>query len=151
MIGKCCWAVIAGGMGSMATIHLGAYVRREMRLQASAIGQTKASFRGEYCIFVQGCAWRLNDKDSVVCGWRDSGVTIEAELARLEGSIVSELRLDTQMFDLTARFENGLTLRLFCDQTGSVDSTPNYSIKTPQNLFSVRPRSVLAVEGVNQD
>jgi len=140
LVGQPCLGVIAGtGSGSMMTIELGRPVDRGGPVKNSHISEILRSFRGEYCVFVEGCAWRLDKSDGVVCGWRDMEETIRERMQILAGRKVTAAELLRSGFDLNLVFDGGYILHLFCDLTaGDLD---NYSVRLPSGWYSIQPGS----------
>lgn len=143
-----CWGVIAGtGSGSMITIELGRRIQRDAPVKNDNISEELRNYCGEYCVFVEGCAWRLEDNETIVCGWGEEGATIREKMRCLVGCKLTKVELSNWAFDLTLSFNDRYLLRLFCDQTaGTLD---NYSIRFPSGWYSVRPRSKLAREATD--
>src|ERR1700760_3860825 len=67
LAGLDCWGVIAGsGSGSRVTLHLGKRIKRERPLMNPRLPELVRSHTGEYGLFIENCAWRL-DGDSTLC------------------------------------------------------------------------------------
>lgn len=145
MVGLTCWAVIAGkGNGSMMTLDFGRRVPVYPPLRNERLSNELRQFQGEYCVFVEGCAWRLEGKKRVICGWGEKEIVIEKKVQRLVGCKLTNVEFSNWALDLNLSFDDRYLLRLFCDQTaGTLD---NYSIRFPSGWYSVRPQSKLARE-----
>ena len=125
----------------MMTIELGGPVERGGPVKNNYISETLRNFRGEYCVFVEGCAWRLDQNDAVICGWHEEEKIIRQKMQVLAGQTLLKAELSTSVLDLELLFDGGYVLRLFCDLTeGDLD---NYSIRFPSGWFSVQPQSKL--------
>lgn len=121
----------------MMTIEVGGPIERSGPVRNEKISDTLRNFRGAYCVFVEGCAWRLDQKGTVVCGWRDDEDVIREKIQTLAGHHVQKVELASSVFDLNLSFDHGYVLRLFCDLTaGDLD---NYSIRFPSGWYCVQP------------
>jgi hypothetical protein len=145
-----CWGVIAGtGSGSMVTIELGGRVRRGASVKNENISDELRNYCGEFCVFVEGCAWRVEDNATIVCGWNDDEATIREKMDCLVGCKLTKAELSGWALDLTLSFDERYFLRLFCDRTaGTLD---NYSIRFPSGWYSVRSKSKLSWEATDSN
>jgi hypothetical protein len=141
-VGQTCLGVIAGtGSGSMMTIEIGGPIERSGPVKNDNISDTLRNFRGAYCVFVEGCAWRLDQNGAVVCGWRDDEGVIREKIKTLAGRNIQHVEIASSVFDLNLSFDQGHVLHLFCDLTaGDLD---NYSIRFPTGWYSVQPNGGL--------
>jgi hypothetical protein len=126
----------------MITLHFGGHVPRKRQLQGPDDQELIRSFQGEFCLFVKGCAWRIQDNEKIIGGWAEPEQCIQTETARLVGSIVTQVRCVDESWDLLIEFSGRFVLQLFCDRTlvGEID---NYSLRTPDGWFTVGARSEL--------
>ncbi|UVI32920.1 hypothetical protein [Paenibacillus spongiae] len=110
MIGAAVNEVIAGGSnGSMVVIELD----------------------HNYVLFLY-CCWRMNDADSVLCGWNDQESCL-VRIKELEGDTV--LTVDVGAFyDIVIKFASGRELRVMCDITPGCEDgqEENWSICNKQ-------------------
>lgn len=145
IVGLTCWGAIAGeGTGSMITLDFGERIPIDPPLGNKALSNELRHFRGQYCIFVEGCSWRLEEKETIICSWGEEQNTIGKEVQRLVGCQLTKAELPNWTLDLKLSFDDQYLLYLFCDQTaGTLD---NYSIRFPSGWYSVRPQSKLARE-----
>jgi hypothetical protein len=144
LIGAKCLGVIAGtGSGSMMTVELGKPVKRGGPVKNEYLSDLLRNYRGEYCVFAQGCAWRLDRKQKVVCGWHEEEAVIRRSMSALAGRRLVAIEICNPALDLNLFFSGGYVLRLFCDQTMS--ESDNYAIRFPDCWYSVGPRSELAM------
>ena len=128
----------------MMTIELGGPIERGGSVKNNYISETLRNFRGEYCIFVEGCAWRLDQNGTVVCGWHEDEKIIREKIQVLAKRKLSKAELTSSTFDLNLFFDGGYVLRLFCDLTqGDMD---NYSVRFPSGWYSIQPSSKLTRE-----
>ena len=128
--GKRCWSVLAGsGTGSHFILDLGEKVPRDYRIENPTLTVVQRTFRGELSLFVE-CAWRLDSKSSVICGWGDSNGPNGDLVRGLQlscGRRVTRVSLRHPAQDLEGCFGD-LVLRVFCDQTSPLSHGSNYSI-----------------------
>src|SRR4051794_4918517 len=62
-----CWGVVAGeGTGSHVTLDFGRKIERARPLRNPTLPDSLRHFKGEFGVFIQNCAWRL-DINSIVC------------------------------------------------------------------------------------
>ena len=127
----------------MMTIQLGKPVKRGGPVKNEHLSNLLRNYRGEYCVFVQGCAWRLDRKETVVCGWHEEEAVIRQMMSALAGRRLAAVEICNQALDLNLAFSGGYVLRLFCDQTA--DELDNYAIRFPDRWYSVRARSELSM------
>lgn len=145
MAGLDCWGVVAGaGTGSMITFDFGRHIRIDPPLRNQRISSELRNFHGEYSIFVEGCAWRLEKAEVIVCGSRDDEELIGIELENsLVGAKLMSAKLCNRALDLNLSFHTGYLLRLFCDQTSAPEGLNNYSVRSPLGWITVGPKSEL--------
>jgi len=146
LVGRPCWAVVGGpGNGSTLTIHLGERIPRKRSLSSGNAPSDIHLFQGQYCIFIEGCAWRMQDGESIIGGWSESEEEIGKVAQKLVGSIITKVTSQTNAFDLLIEFSNRYRLDLFCDRT-LLDDLSNYSIRFPEGWFVVNPRGIVKFE-----
>jgi len=149
LIGKKCWAVSGGkGTGSMFKVALGKKVKREFPLKKFPLKNKHLSkhlryFDGEFRLFVQCCAWRLQKKNKVICSSTETQETIGFEIKKLVGHRISQINLLNSALDLSVEFDKMYTLTLFCDQTYEPKPLTNYTVFCPEGSYSVEARSKL--------
>lgn len=143
LVGLTCWGVVAGvGNGSMATLHIGQRINRDPPLDNPNLSDELRRFRGEFCLFVKGCAWRLEDKSRIICASTEPEHQIGLNLGNaLSGTSISEAKLCNWAGDLNVMFSNDCVLRLFCDQTGE-EGIDNYAVRFPSGWIKVGPDAV---------
>lgn len=142
-----CWGLVAGvGNGSMMTIHLGDKIKRDPPLQNQHLPEDLRRFQGEFCVFVQGCAWRLRAKDKLVCSWGDTPIRIGQKTRSLVRKSVTAVETFEPSFDLKLTFGSDHLLELFCDQSSAGDALENYSLRLPTGWFTIGPDSALSRE-----
>ncbi len=146
---KACWAALAGrGTGSAIDIHFGAKVPREVPLTNPTLTDEERRFEGDTSIYIT-CAWRLDSRSSVVCGWLDGGETVEGMVRGLRsvvGHRVEAVDIQRPAWDLKIVFDNGLTLTIFADQTNLIDHDSNYSVFHATKAITVGARSEVRTE-----
>jgi hypothetical protein len=85
-------------------------------------------------------AWRLQQPKRVLCSSTSSSHTNGTRnraLARLTGMKVLSVDLGYPGFDLTLRFQNGYSFKIFCDQNNERDKYENYMLFTSDRIFTV--------------
>jgi hypothetical protein len=141
--GEVCWLALAGnGNGSMVTLHFGEKIERKQNYsdQKETISLSNR-YKGQYCIFIKGCSWRLELEGKMLVSWRDAEEKMTRFLKSLEGLRVSDILVINMMGDLRLAFDTGYILTLFCDQTDGADSMENYSVRIPGEWISFGPGS----------
>lgn len=145
LVGEKCWAVVAGtGTGSVLSLYFGGRVPRQRRLSNPNVSAEAQEFDGEYVLYIE-CAWRLDSEDAVICSWTDDnsrGETMLTGLQNLENETVRACELGHPAHDLTITFENGMALRIFCDQAGD-DGPDNFSFFTGSQASVVGARGTV--------
>ena len=150
LIGQECWSVAVGkGTGSMVTLDFGRKVLRKRRLHNSHLSAEQQVYRGEFWLYLENCAWRVDSESEVICGSTDdneeSGFMVDG-MKKMVGQCVKAYELSFPGLDLVLHFSNSLSLHLFCDQVNLTDDIDNYSFSLPTILYTVGPRSNLFVE-----
>jgi hypothetical protein len=138
LIGLRCWGVVAGlGNGSMVTFHLGGRIARNPALANYHLSDELREYRGEYCIFVKGCAWNLNVGSRTVCRSTDPERKIGAELTgRLTGATITRSAAEESTANLDVEFGEHGFLHLSCQQA-SENGIDNYAIRFPFGWIKV--------------
>lgn len=126
LIGQRAWRV-ALGVGSNLTLEFGVVSER-------------AKPHGEWHLWLQSCAWRLETLKQVVAGSDDPRESLQAAVKILEGLRLNGIELTVPAPDVTFEFENGTLLKLFpFNFSGDFD---DWSLYTPDG-------SVLIFGGAN--
>jgi hypothetical protein len=146
-----CWNVMAGAVGSMASLDLGAKIARDQPLPYPNVKLTpeEHKFRGEVVLYLENCPWRLDGFNDVIASWNDhngpKGRLVQG-LRSLIGAQVRQAEISRPGLDLIVRFSSGHTLRIFPDTTED-DDADNYSLSAAGGqTFIVGPCSRLRVE-----
>lgn len=144
-----CWGVVAGeGAGSHVTLHFGQKRERERALESAALFEVVRRFEGEFVLFVQNCAWRL-DADEMICSSKSPGHS-EGPMARglrlLTGQRVIAAATTPPVHDLVVEFSDGNRLRLFCDCFDLEQDGDNYSFYSDRGVSVVRAGGMLVLE-----
>lgn len=149
LVGQVCWGFAAGeGTGSVINFYIGGKVPRESPLSNLHLAAEQREYEAEINLFVE-CAWRIESKTEVICGaWDDNteGGDMIAGLRRLVDQSVSSVKVSQPALDLTLDFSNGLTLRVFCDQTNQAEGEDNYTLFLNGAIYVVGSRSQLRRE-----
>jgi hypothetical protein len=129
IVGLPCWSVICGkGTGSHFTIRVGRKIASDRPLTNPALTPDERVFEGEFWLFVEDAAWRLDDSNGNICGstsTNSAGSAMSVGLARLIGQHVIASQVSSPCHDLEFSLSNDLYLRIFCDQ---LEESDNYSI-----------------------
>jgi hypothetical protein len=146
LVGKECWGITAGERtGSVIDLDFGKKIHRKHPGPNPALPADLRLDDGELGMFIE-CAWRLDAADRVICGWGESGAEggpLGRGLQLIVNKIVERVSIEQPAFDLALHFENGLVLRVFCDQTESAEDSNNYVLFTPDHYYVVSNRSKL--------
>lgn len=147
LAGKPCWNVQAGSVGSMASLHIGDKIPLDKPLPYpnTSLTPDEHKFRGEYVLYVEDCPWRIEDTESVLITWLESGSTITAQMKSLAGRTVDRVEVTRPGMDLALHFSGGITLRIFPDQANP-DEGDNYSLALHDKTYIVSARSTVLIE-----
>jgi hypothetical protein len=150
LVDKTCWGIVAGAnTGSVLDLHLGQKLLRRSPVRNPTLSEDLRQNRGELAIFIQ-CAWRLEDKEQVICGWGDDfsdGGPLRKGIQLILNQAVEHVSIRRPSFDLTLCFTNSLMLQIFCDQTElSEEHGMNYVLFAPGYSYTVATRSQLVRE-----
>jgi hypothetical protein len=147
LVKKPCLAYDLGPVSGspVVDLHFGKPIRG-----ASQAGDDEAlslSPQGELSLYV-ACAWRLESREQIVCGcWDDQSPEgqMRTGLDQLVGHTVRRVMAVPPAWDLAIEFDNGLLLRVFCDQTNDDEGADNYALYTGAEIFTVATLSDLFV------
>lgn len=151
LVGQPCWNVLAGAVGSLASLDIGAKIERDQPLpfRNKKLALDAHKYRGETVLYIEDCPWRLDGPEAVIAAWTDDNAPdgpIVTGLNQLVGQTITGTALTRPGLDLTLVFDNGLTLRLFPDQTDP-DAGDNYALdQHGKASFIVGAHSQLRVE-----
>jgi hypothetical protein len=141
LTGLPCWNVTAGaGSGSRIALDFGKKLPRSTPVTNPLISESARNYIGEYALFVENCAWRLDTKKHVLCSWRSSNLANDEMLrglTRLVDAKIRSVHIKGVALDLVLRFENGCTLYLFSDCIDPDEDGDNYSLYSPKMVLSV--------------
>ena len=146
LVGKLCWGIVAGsGTGSVVDFLIGAMIPLATPLTNPHLSPEVRNNDSELGVFVK-CAWRLDGPNAVVAGCWDSneaGGPMLSGLSQIEGQVITRAVVVSVGLDLELGFAGGHSLRVFCDQTNSVDDDDNYAVLMPDLVVTVGCRSVV--------
>jgi hypothetical protein len=144
-----CWGVLAGeGTGSHVTLDFGRKIERARPLRNPTLPDSLRHFKGEFGVFIQNCAWRL-ETDRIVCSSKTPNDNQGAMVRGLQMLIGQHIVTATAMLpghDLVIEFSGPHTLRLFCDCFSQENDGDNYSLHTVDRVFTVQAGGVLSLE-----
>jgi hypothetical protein len=144
----CLYYLTSPSGGSALDLHFGAKVPRRQPLELPGLTAVQRHHEGERSLYLT-CAWRLETRDAVLCGcWDDSGTggQMRHGLDQLIGQRVRRAIAQPPAWDLVLEFENGLLLRVFCDQTSDEEGGENYAVFTADTVFLVGTLSDVFIE-----
>lgn len=149
LVGKPCWGISAGGCtGSRFILKCGKQLKRDRPLTNTHLPELQRLYEAELGVNVGCAAWRLDGENEVITSSTDdsspSGPMVHG-LSRLIGTYVTCAQVTRPGMDLVLEFQDGLRLRVFCDQFESGCS--NYSVFCGELSLTVGSRSELATEG----
>ena len=144
-----CWGVVAGeGTGSHVTLDFGRKIERARALRNPTLPESLRHFKGEFGVFIQNCAWRL-DADRIVCSSKtpnDNQGAMVRGLQMLIGQHVVTATATLPGHDLVIEFSGAHTLRLFCDCFDQERDGDNYSLHSLDRVFTVNAGGGLSLE-----
>lgn len=146
--GAACWSVISGvGSGSLITLCFGGRIARKKPLKNRWLTEEERHYEGEYELYVE-CAWRLENKDAVLCSSTSSnhrGSIRELSLRKLIGCRVRDVEVSSPAADLEIDFGGDLKFRVFADQVNEVDEYSNFVFSSKSQVITVGARSTVKV------
>ncbi len=147
LIGQSCWATIAGaGTGSVVSLYFGDKIPRKKRLTNPHLSPEAQGFDGEYVLFIEESAWRIESSEQVLCSSlssNDNEGPMLSSLHLLQGKRVLDLTLRTPSLDLAVAFEGGLMLSIF-NFHEVCEEMDNYSISNRRDCIIVSTGGVVA-------
>lgn len=144
LAGMVAWGCVAGvGTGSMVSLEFGEKRPRAKPVKNPRLDPLIRNYEGEWSLYIQDAAWRLDGPEEVLCSSRSSneaGGEMLQGLHQLTDAVVTGVKLFKPGGDLLLVFSNGLKLTLFCDCMNE-DEGDNYSVFAPSFIFTVKPKS----------
>lgn len=152
--GLTCWGAVAGpGTGSHVTLHFGEKLPRKVPLNGSRTSEALRRYSGEYILFIQDCAWRMDESERMVCSSKSpndiDGPMVTAFASAVSSRIVAA-DCAPSTYDLTLSLSSGQTIRLFCDCFDQENDGSNWSLHTPHSVFVVNAMLMLKQEPRNR-
>lgn len=151
LVGRECWHVLAGAVGSLASLDIGAKVERNqpMPFRNKGMDLEAHRYRGEFVLYIEDCPWRLDGPNAVVASWTDSNAPngpIVQGLQRLAGQTITRVELTRPGLDLALHLADGHVLRIFPDQAYP-DEGDNYALDVHNGpTYIVGARSIVNVQ-----
>lgn len=143
--GKSCWGIAAGAnTGSVLNLHFGAKLPRRRPIPNPKLCPDLRRYDGELSILVD-CAWRIETPKRVLCGWLECDGRVnplEIGVEKLVHRVVTGTECHLPSCDLAFSFDNGMTLRLFCDRT--VRESTNFSLFGLRYCYTVSTNSSIS-------
>jgi len=142
-----CWYVSTGGAaGNTFQLALGKRIARARPLINRAHTDEYRQFEGEANLLVW-CAWRLDGPDGPLASWDSPQAQVRQHLDKLVGAAVEAVTVVPPAWELTVRFSDGLTLRVFCDHVPPDSSFDgNWDLFLPTVALYAGPGTALRVE-----
>jgi len=130
LLGQSCWGYVGGiPTGSIISLDFGQKVKRNQKINNKHLTTDQQHYVGQFSLMIW-CAWRLDEGDTVICGWNDSneinGPMLNG-LDKLVNRLVKAVKVEKPAYDLMLQFEDELYLKIFCDQTDTKESFGNYT------------------------
>jgi hypothetical protein len=122
IIGLPAWRVWKG-IGSFVTFEFGEPVTKR--------GYT----HGEWSLWVQHAAWRIESADEFIAGCEDSNQRIDEGLKQLENVPIRSIVVSRPALDTVITFENGMRLLTFTRDTQ--DDRQHWALFTPDHYVLV--------------
>ncbi len=126
VLGQRAWGV-ARGEGSFVTIEFG---------QSMPPSKVNGKSHGEWHLWLYGCAWRLEQGESIIVASEDDTLKIETAIQCIEGRVLQSFELMTLALDAVISFEGDIVLRLFAVSTEEMDS---WMLFTPDKVITIGP------------
>jgi hypothetical protein len=154
LVGKECWGVIAGpGTGSTVHLSFGDRIPRIRPVRNEMLREDERRYEGELDLFIE-CAWRLERDAGVLCGSGDDGSNdgpMVQGLSHVITRVVTGTEVGEPVPDLIIQFDQGLCLRVFCDQAGATGRDDDYSLRVGDTIYGMSARGVVEVEKRTSD
>ncbi len=147
LVGKPCFNVQVGAIGSMASLHFGKKIPLENPLPYPnpSLTPDEHKFRGEFVLYIEDCPWRIENNQHVLATWLDSNAPtgpIVIQMRSLMNKPISDVTLIHPGMDLTITFDSDTYLRIFPDQTDPNEGD-NYAISSPASTYIVSAQSII--------
>lgn len=150
MVGKECWAIIAGpGTGSVILLDLGAKLPRDHALRNPNLTEEERIFESAYSVHVW-CSWRVEEEVRVVgsaAALPEEGWWERSGLARIKGRHLTGFDFGTPIPDFRLHFGN-VSLVMFADTLSEDSEDCAYTLRTPDEVFVVFANGDLLSERV---
>ena len=129
-------------------VDLGGKLERAKPLRNPHLSEALRKFTGEFRLFVQDCAWRL-DADKMICSSKtpnaNDGQMVLGLRTLIDQRVVNAVTT-LPAYDLLIEFSTGAKLRLFCDCFDDGSDGNNYSFHAPERVFVVKAGGILTSE-----
>jgi len=133
----------------MVSMSFGEKILREAPIPNPHLSGDARQFEAEYSLFLEHCAWRIENQTQIICGSTDDNSNdgpMVMGLRILIGRQVEAIELSPVSCDLLMSFSSGVILRVFCDQLNMADEFDNYTFFQPNSRFVVGTHSRLSRE-----
>jgi hypothetical protein len=119
LIGKSPWQISVGAE-SVVSMEFGAHDPR----------QSGVKVHGEWSLWLNLCAWRIELPDSILVGSEDSRDAIRTAFRELNWQPIREITLEKPSVDLNILFDGGVRLRTFAVNS-SGETNEQWILYTP--------------------
>ncbi len=171
LLGKPCWHVSAGGVGTTFKLSIGKKIRRirpltplptpeeshavkkkpSLPLQSARHREEFRLFNGEQRLLVW-CTWRLDGASEPIASSDDTKEEVVLALQGLIDTTVTHVRIEQPAWDLTIQFSNGMILKVFCDHVGADASFPcNWELNEAKSRLAAGPGGQLEIRPRSDD
>ena len=96
--------------------------------------------------FMFFCSWRIENKERIFCTWQDKTYhydKLEIAVNMLTEKELVDYAIDYPSMDLVLRFNDGISLKVFCDLQTEDAGKSNYYFSNFNELFAVKNNSEL--------
>lgn len=140
-----CWGIVAGeGTGSVVELLIGEKIKRERPLDNPIVDSAVREYDPEISIFIQ-CAWRLANKEKVICSCLSSNQNdgpMLSGLRRLKDNRISSTVLNVESMDLSIRFADDLVFSIFNNFPIESEYDDAYWITSGNRCFAIKDLSL---------
>ena len=106
------------GHGSAIFLEIGRLLRR--RLRRTRIGKSKTKMQGQYGVMIEW-SWRVERPRSIYFGSWSTEKVIESRLPKLEGHIVTAIRVEGRLPELVIELSGGVWIHSFATSEGQTE------------------------------
>jgi hypothetical protein len=144
-----------------ASLGYGHFITIEFGNKIPHKSQSKSSFprkprtlkeHGEWHLWIYMCAWRLEQKGSVLAASGDNTDRMEQAIKVLEGMAIESIEIKPVLLDTFFYFENDLLLRTFSVYSDELDECNHWMLFDPHgNVLVAGPANNLSYGDASQN